>query len=235
MITYMLIGFVVILLMAVGYLYFFRDGSEEVPECESSEVTSKTCADAGFTASESTCSAFGYSKTASGAATITTTSAFCKSLSANIALFASNVVTYYTHNTVVQKVASSGATTTVTIYEGQTAPLFASSNDVSNWIGSNSTETASVLNDVAEINQAANSAKLFSGAPGLLDKLGVNVAIMFGTASAPIGYKAPTNIWKNQLTDADGTVWSTLDTSTLGAAVVEALKKLPGDYATYCT
>ena len=242
MITYMLIGFVVILLMAVGYLYFFRDGTEVAVEeavydantC-ASFITSKSCEDGGFTASETTCSALGYSKTASGAATLTTTSAYCKSLSANIALFASNVVTYFTRNTAVKKVASSGSTTTVTIYEGQTSPLFTTSNDVSNWVGTNTTKIASILNDVAEINQAAKSATLFSGAPGLLDKLGTTVAIMFGSASAPTGYKVPTAIWKSQLTDTDGTTWSTLDTSVLGAAVIEALKTLPGDYATYCT
>jgi len=241
MITYALIGFVVILLMAVGYLYFFRDGSEEAEapvydaDTCGSFVTSNTCSDAGFTASESTCSALGYSKTASGSATLTTTSAFCKSLSANIALFASNVVSYYTRNTSVKKVASSGSTTTVTIYEGRTLPLFTTSNDVANWVGTNTTEIASVLNDVAEINQVAKSATLFSGAPGLLDKLGTTMAIMFGAASAPTGYKVPTAIWKSQLTDTDGTTWSTLDTSVLGAAVIEALKTLPGDHVTYCT
>lgn len=241
MITYALIGFVVILLMAVGYLYFFRDGSEEAEEAVydadtcGSFVTSNTCSDAGFTASESTCSALGYSKTASGSATLTTTSAFCKSLSANIALFASNVVSYYTRNTAVKKVASSGSTTTVTIYGGQTAPLFTTSNDVANWVGTNTTKIASVLNDVAEINQVAKSATLFSGAPGLLNNLGTTMAIMFGSASAPTGYKVPTAIWKSQLTDTDGTTWSTLDTSVLGAAVIEALKTLPGDHVTYCT
>jgi hypothetical protein len=241
MITYALIGFVVILLMAVGYLYFFRDGTEMAEEAVydadtcTSFITSSTCSDAGFTASETTCSALGYSKTASGSATLTTSSAFCKSLSANIALFASNVVSYYTRNTAVKKVASSGSTTTVTIYEGQTSPLFTTSNDVSNWVGTNTTEVASILNNVAEINQVAKSATLFSGAPGLLNNLGTTMAIMFGAASAPTGYKVPTAIWKSQLTDTDGTTWSTLDTSVLGAAVIEALKTLPGDHLTYCT
>ena len=186
MLIYMLIGFSVILLMAVGYLYFFRDGSEEAvydAETCASFITSSTCSDAGFTASETTCSALGYSKTASGSATLTTTSAYCKSLSANIALFASNVVTYYTRNTAVKKVASSGSTTTVTIYDGQTSPLFTTSNDVSNWIGTNTTKIASILNNVAEINQVAKSATLFSGAPGLLNNLGTTMAIMFGARS----------------------------------------------------
>jgi hypothetical protein len=241
MITYALIGFVVILLMSVGYLYFFRDGTEVAEEAVydantcASFVTESACSDGGFTASDTTCTAMGYSKTASTAATLTTTSAYCKSLSANIALFASNVVTYYTRNTAVKKVASSGSTTTVTIYEGQTSPLFTTSNDVSNWVGTNTTEVASILNDVSEINQVAKSATLFSGSPGLLDKLGTTMAIMFGAASAPTGYKVPTAIWKSQLTDTDGSTWSTLDTSVLGAAVIEALKTLPGDYATYCT
>jgi len=238
MLIYMLIGFSIMLLMAVGYLYFFRDGSEEAvydADTCGSFINSSTCADAGFTASESTCSALGYSKTAAGAATLTTSSSFCKSLSANIALFASNVVSYYTRNTSVKKVASSGSTTTVTIYEGRTLPLFTTSNDVANWVGTNTTEIASVLNDVAEINQVAKSAALFSGAPGILNNLGTTMAIMFGSASAPTGYKVPTAIWKSQLTDADGTTWSTLDTSVLGAAVIEALKTLPGDHVTYCT
>ena len=145
------------------------------------------------------------------------------------------MVSYYTRNISVKKVTSSGSTATVTIYEGQTAPLFATSNDVSNWVGTNTTEVASILNNVAEINQVAKSATLFSGAPGLLNNLGTTMAIMFGAASAPTGYKVPTAIWKSQLTDTDGTTWSTLDTTVLGAAVIEALKTLPGDHLTYCT
>lgn len=237
---YGLVGVIVVLLLVIGYLYLFpvSKGTEEV---ESNCATSNTCTYdkttcSSFAANDSTCTALGYSKTASTSASITTTSPYCKGLSANIALFASNVVSYYTVNTVVKKTTSSGASTVINIYEGQTNPNFATTSAVTAWAKSSNDVTKSLTSDVTSIKTSSKADTLFAGAPSILTNLELTMNTMFGLAAAPSGstYTAPTTIWKNQLTDSDNNVWSTLDTSQLAAAVTDALEKLSGDYLMYC-
>ena len=238
-VTIVLLVVIVILIAALGYMYFFGSSSDSAQD---PVYDSDTCA--AFTsvtsnvkpANMTSCAALGYSS-ASSAAPITVTTAFCSNLSANVALFASNVAAYYTKLPLLKKDPPGPIVAASTYYGGSaTVPATYSVTDVTTWATESllygRTGGPSFPEDFTKI--ISDSGLLFS--TRMTTELPVILTVILAPRTVT-GYTPPADLWINEVTDTDGNVWHKLDTTKVAAAVISGIKTMlvPGnDYVNYC-
>ncbi len=166
--------------------------------------------------------------------TLSTMSQYCINLNSNTALYAANVVSYYSNGSMF-KVVPADTTATTMYYGSRTVrPVSSSASALNSFrIDANKYDVTggpTFAGDITAIGTSAKVSDIF------------NSKVMSSSSSSAIQnlvtttIKTTDSLWKKYGTDTPGNTWYSLDTSKLADAIKSAISTTAGNhFNSFCT